>query len=400
MADSDISPEADEGAVQVVPVRLGERGYYALIGTGLVTDAGSRIRPHLGRPRTVVISDEIVDDLHGNALHASLAAEGIEVERIRVSPGEASKSMSLVESLCERLMELGVERRDTLIAFGGGVVGDLVGFVAAILHRGMDFIQIPTTLLAQVDSSVGGKTGVNLAAGKNLVGAFHQPKVVLADTQVLTTLPDREYRAGYAEVVKYGALGDRDFFDWLETHAQALSSREPEALGAAVRRCVEAKAAIVAADERESGMRMLLNLGHTFGHALEALAGYDGRVLHGEAVSVGMVLAFDLSVRLGFADGNDAARLRNHLSAAGLPVTTQALGVAFDTDSLMTAMTRDKKAQGGKITLILARGLGEAFSTRDVGVRDLRALWKDHLGVGTSAPSEPIHAAAAGGASA
>ncbi len=353
-------------AALVEPVRLGPVAYDIVIGPGLLARAGEAVAPLLSRPRAVVLTDETVAALHGPALEASLRAAGLSVDRVTVPAGEATKSLAQVGAVADQLIALGVERSDTLIALGGGVVGDLAGFVAAVLHRGMAFIQIPTTLLAQVDSSVGGKTGVNLPAGKNLVGAFHQPRLVLADTDVLLSLSEREFRAGYAEVVKYGALGDAAFFDWLDARRDALLARDGAVLGEAVRRSCAAKARLVEEDEREAGRRALLNLGHTFGHAFEACAGYDGRVLHGEAVAAGMGVAFDLSVHLGLAPGDDARRLKTHLSAMGLPAGPEGLGVGFALAPVMAAMARDKKVVDGRMTFILARGLGQAFITRDV----------------------------------
>ncbi len=364
---------------ETVRVVTGGGTYDVLIGGGLLAQAGPLIRPLLKRPKTVVVTDRVVHGLHGAALSASLQAAEIAHDMVVLPDGEATKSLSQTEALCESLLAHRVERSDTIIAFGGGVIGDLTGFAAAVLHRGMGFVQIPTTLLAQVDSSVGGKTGVNLASGKNLVGAFHQPRLVLADTDVLATLSEREYAAGYAEVVKYGALGDAAFFDWLEAEAVALRSRAPQALLRAVRRCIEMKADVVAADEKEAGQRMLLNLGHTFGHAIEACAGYDGRVLHGEAVAVGMVLAADLSVRLGHAPSAAASRLRGHLDQAGLPTTLDALGVPLSAEALMAAMAKDKKARDGRLTLILIRMIGEAFVTADVEIEQIDGIWRDAL---------------------
>lgn len=385
MTHTSLSIAADPGEVapERVPVDLGSQAYDVLIGPGLLPRAGSLIAPLLSRPRTVIVTDEQVNRLHGPALRASLARAGIVARTVALPPGEATKSMAQAEHLCACLIDLGVERGDRIIALGGGVIGDLTGFAAAIVHRGIGFIQVPTTLLAQVDSSVGGKTGVNLPAGKNLVGAFHQPCLVLADTDSLSTLSAREYFAGYAEVVKYGALGDADFFAWLQARPAAVVDRQAAFLLEAVRRSVAAKAQVVAADEREAGQRMLLNLGHTFGHALEACAGYDGRVLHGEAVAVGMVLALDLSARLGHADAAEVDRLARHLSDVGLPVSPKAFGIDFDADDLMAAMQRDKKARDGQVTLVLARRLGEAFVTRDVSKGLVAEVWRHHLHEGS-----------------
>jgi 3-dehydroquinate synthase len=301
---------AEALAGERIRVDLGDRSYDIDVGHGLLAGAGARIRPLLAQPRVVVVTDERVANLYLEELTASLAAAGIVHAAVVLPPGEATKDFPHLADLCDQVLALGIERRTTLLALGGGVIGDITGFAAAILLRGLDFVQVPTTLLAQVDSSVGGKTGINTKAGKNLVGAFHQPKLVLADTATLTTLDDRQLRAGYAEVVKYGLLGDAPFFDWLEEYGDAVLRREPAALQRAVAVSCRAKAAVVAADEREGGIRALLNLGHTFGHALEAETGFGAVLLHGEAVAVGMVLAFELSSRLGLAAAEDAARVR------------------------------------------------------------------------------------------
>ena len=282
-----------------VPVALGERSYEILIGSGLLSRAGELVGSHLARPFVAIVTDETVANLHLDALQRGLAAGGIASEAIPLPPGEATKSMTRLAEVVERLLALKVERDDLVVALGGGVIGDLAGFAAAVLRRGVGYVQVPTTLLAQVDSSVGGKTGVNSTQGKNLIGAFHQPRLVLADTTALDTLPRRDLLAGYGEVVKYGLLGDEAFFGWLERHGPALAAGDAAARAAAVRRCCEMKAEIVARDETERGDRALLNLGHTFGHALEAATGYSDRLLHGEGVALGCVLAFDLSARLG-----------------------------------------------------------------------------------------------------
>lgn len=350
-----------------VNVDLGSRAYDIHIGPGLIAGAGRLIGPFLRRPKTAIITDSNLAALHLDGLTAALAGEDIAVSTIVVPAGEASKSIAELGRVCEALIDAGIERRDTIIAFGGGVVGDLAGFAAACIHRGITFVQIPTTLLAQVDSSVGGKTGINLSHGKNLVGAFHQPALVLADTSVLDSLPDRQIRAGYAEVVKYAFIGDRQFFDWLETNGAAvLGQSGPEREHAIEQSCLS-KAAIVAADERESGTRALLNLGHTFGHALEAAIGYTGELLHGEAVAIGTALAFDLSVRLGFAPQADADAAIAHLARAGLPTGISSLSNRLPkARDLVRLMGNDKKVVGGAKTLVLLRGLGEAFLTHDV----------------------------------
>jgi 3-dehydroquinate synthase len=319
--------------------------------------------------------DETVAGLHGARLRASLEGAGLTVRQIVIAPGEEAKSFAGLEHVCSALLDLGLERSDLVIAFGGGVVGDLTGFAAAILKRGMDFIQIPTTLLAQVDSSVGGKTAIDAPQGKNLIGAFHQPRAVLADLEVLATLPARERICGYAEVIKYGLLGDADFFAWLEAHGAAVLACEPQALAQAIARSVEMKAAIVAEDERETGARALLNLGHTFGHAVEALTGFGEAIKHGEAVGLGCAMAFRFSQELDLCRGQDADRAVRALAAAGLPTHLgEARGGPFGADALISAMRQDKKAEGGALTLILARAIGQAFVAKAVDPAALRAF--------------------------
>ncbi|HFQ15895.1 MAG TPA: 3-dehydroquinate synthase, partial [Rhodobacteraceae bacterium] len=309
-----------------VTVDLGRRSYPIHIGAGVLGRAGRLIKPHLHRPFTAIVTDENVAALHLEALQRSLAESGIEHVGIVLPAGEATKCFAQLETLCRQLLRAGIERNDTIIALGGGVVGDIAGFAAGILRRGVEFIQIPTTVLAQVDSSVGGKTGINTPEGKNLIGAFHQPRAVLADTGVLATLPARQFRSGYAEIVKYGLIEDPDFFEWLESRRRDVFALEPAAISRAILVSCRAKAAIVARDEREGSVRALLNLGHTFGHALEAAAGYDDTITHGEAVAIGMVMAHDFSVRLGLCPGQDAGRAAAHIKAAGLPVDAGQLG--------------------------------------------------------------------------
>jgi len=299
---------------------------------------------------------------------------------IVLPPGESSKSFTQLAALCDRLLAAGIERRDRIIALGGGVIGDLAGFAAAILRRGVDFIQMPTSLLAQVDSSVGGKTGINSAHGKNLIGAFHQPVAVITDISLLDTLPERELAAGYAEVAKYGLLGDRDFFEWLEGGAAAIMRGDSQARIHAIRKSCEAKARIVAEDETETGVRALLNLGHTFGHALEAATGYSQRLLHGEGVAIGMVQAFRFSERRGLCAPGTAERVARHLGSAGLPVHASEIpGVLPPPSALLDFMRQDKKAQAGKLTFILARGIGEAFIARDVADADVIEFLNEDL---------------------
>ncbi|MBX3479062.1 MAG: 3-dehydroquinate synthase [Caulobacter sp.] len=352
---------------QSVNVALAGRAYDVVIGPGLLASAGARIAPLLKRGRTAVIADQTVADLHGPALIASLKDAGIEATMLTIPPGEASKSFEGLADLSDRLLGLGLDRGDLIVALGGGVVGDLAGFAASIYKRGIDFIQIPTTLLAQVDSSVGGKTAIDTPRGKNLIGAFHQPRLVLADLDVMDTLPDREMACGMAEVIKYGLLGDAGFFAWLEDNLAAARSREPRALSEAVRRCVAMKAEIVAEDEKEAGRRALLNLGHTFGHALEAENGYGEALKHGEAVAAGCALAFRYSAAQGLCPAADAARAEALLAAAGLPTRLdQVAGHPFSAAALVAHMAQDKKAEGGAITLVLARAIGEAFVARAV----------------------------------
>jgi len=356
-----------------IPVAVAGKPYDVLIGRGLIEGAGAAIRPLLKRPRVAVVADETVHGLHGARLAASLAAAGIEALPVAVAPGEAAKSFAGLEALCAALLDLELDRGDTIVAFGGGVVGDLAGFAAAILMRGIDFIQIPTTLLAQVDSSVGGKTAIDTPRGKNLIGAFHQPRLVLADLGVLDTLPLRELACGYAEVIKYGLLGDLAFFEWLEANAASVLALDEAALAHAVGRSVEVKAEIVAEDERETGRRALLNLGHTFAHALEAETGFGEALKHGEAVGIGCALAFRFSAALGHCSGQDAERATRAIAAAGLPTALSDLaGAPFDADALVGHMAQDKKAEAGVLTFILARAIGEAFVAKGVPAKAAR----------------------------
>ena len=358
-----------------VRVELADRSYDIVIGEDLLPGAGPYLAPVLARPRVVVVTDDTVGPLHLAPLQASLRDAGIQNDAIIVPAGESSKNFAQLQSLLDRLLELRIERRDTILALGGGVVGDLAGFAAAILRRGVDFIQLPTTLLAQVDSSVGGKTAINAAQGKNLIGAFYQPRLVLADVTALSSLPEREFRAGYGEVVKYGLIDDFAFFQWLEENGGQVLAGAPGALRHAVAVCCRAKAAIVGRDERESGDRALLNLGHTFAHALEAEAGYDGRVLHGEAVSVGLAMAFTLSTRLGLCPSQETERILRHLSAVGLPTGVAQIGLSgLTADVMMDHMRQDKKVTDGRLTFVLARGIGQAFITTDVAEVAVREM--------------------------
>jgi len=353
--------------VRMVEVALGARSYPIWIGAGLLAGAGERLKPWLGRGRTVIVTDETVADLHLETLNDGLAAAGIAAEAIILPAGETTKSFAHLEWLCDQLLAAGVERRDCILALGGGVIGDLTGFAAAILRRGCAFAQVPTTLLAQVDSSIGGKTAINSAQGKNLIGAFHQPVAVLVDVETLATLPDRELRAGYAEVVKYGLIDDPAFFAWCEAHGADVVGGDAVALAHAIEVSCRAKARVVAADEHEtSGVRALLNLGHTFGHALEAETGYGDRLLHGEAVAIGMALAFDASVMLGLCAPAAAGRVRDHLRAIGLPTTLDAVGLRHRGARLVAHMAQDKKMDGGRLPFLLARDIGQTLLVRDV----------------------------------
>jgi 3-dehydroquinate synthase len=358
-----------------VGVPLGARSYDILIGDGLIDRAGELIAPVLHRPRLTVITDGAVAALHLDRLRTACGAAGIATAALALPPGEGTKSWRGLERSVEWLLAEQVGRDDVVAAFGGGVIGDLAGFAAAILRRGVRFVQLPTTLLAQVDSSVGGKTGINSALGKNLVGAFHQPSLVLADTGLLGTLPERELRAGYAEVVKYGLLGDAAFFAWLERNGTALLAGDAAARSHAVRRACEMKAGIVVRDETEQGERALLNLGHTFAHALEAATGYSDRLLHGEAVAIGCALAFGTSAALGLCPPEAADRVVAHLAATGLKTRLADVpGPLPDADGLIRLMAQDKKVRDGRLAFVLARGIGEAFLTRDTDIAVVRQV--------------------------
>jgi 3-dehydroquinate synthase len=361
-----------------VNVALGARSYAVHIGAGLLDDLGALAAPHVPRKTTAIVTDETVAALYLPQVLASLARAGINATTHILPPGESTKSFAQLAPLMEALLATGLERKDAIIALGGGVIGDLTGFAAALLRRGCPFIQVPTTLLAQVDSSVGGKTAINAAAGKNLIGVFHQPALVLADTAVLASLPPRQLRAGYAEVVKTALINDAGFFDWLEAHGLHVLNGDLAAAGDAVRRCVAAKAAIVAADEHETtGVRALLNLGHTFGHALEAQTGYSDALLHGEAVGIGCVLAFDLSVRLGLCPAEDAQRVRAHFAEAGMAVSPAEVGISCGAAPLLAHMRQDKKMEAGRLPFLLARGIGQTFLAKDVDLDAVAALLND-----------------------
>ncbi|MCB1330281.1 MAG: 3-dehydroquinate synthase [Maritimibacter sp.] len=366
--------------MDVVNVALGERSYEVRIGPGLVARAGAEIAPLLSRPKVAIVTEERVAGLHLEALTAALAAEGIAAEALILPPGEATKSWAHLQEVVEWLLAQQVERKDVVVAFGGGVIGDLAGFAAAILRRGVRFVQIPTSLLAQVDSSVGGKTGINSPNGKNLVGSFHQPSLVLADIDVLGTLTARDFLAGYGEVVKYGGLGSLDFFEWLEAHGPALAAGDSALRQEAVRRSVQMKADIVARDETEQGDRALLNLGHTFGHALEAATGYSDRLLHGEGVAIGCALAYETSARLGLMSQEAPSRLRAHLAAMGMKRNLADIpGDLPGVDGLIALMGQDKKVEAGRIRFILARGIGEAFVADGVDLDVVRGVLAEGL---------------------
>jgi 3-dehydroquinate synthase len=357
-------------------VDLDARSYEIVVGPGLLARAGAELGPLLHQPSVIVVTDaNLARTPHLGTLESSLESAGIEVHRIVLPAGEATKSMAELERLLDQILALGIERRTMLVAFGGGVVGDLAGFAAAILLRGLDYVQIPTTLLAQVDSAVGGKTGINSHHGKNLVGSFHQPRLVLADTDVLRTLPARELCAGYAEVVKYGVIDRPEFFAWLELNGAALLAGDAALQQQAIVESCRAKAALVAADEREAGARALLNLGHTFAHALEALTGYSEALLHGEAVALGIALAATLSVRLGLCPPADAERIRRHFAAAGLPTTRAGLPAPVrSAEAMLAAMEHDKKVERGRPRFVLLRGIGQAFAGAEVEPAELTAL--------------------------
>jgi 3-dehydroquinate synthase len=368
----------------IVNVGLGDRAYDIVIGRGVLQSLGQRIAALRPGVRTAIVTDRSVARHWLEATEATLASAGVPSSRIVVDEGEATKSYAVLERVSEALIAARIERNDLVVALGGGVIGDLAGFAAAIVRRGVDFVQVPTTLLAQVDSSVGGKTGINSPHGKNLLGAFHQPVLVVADTQVLDTLPPRQFRAGYAEVAKYGVLGDANFFAWLDANRGEIFAGGAAREHAIAESC-RTKAAIVARDERETGDRALLNLGHTFGHALEAATGFSDRLFHGEGVSVGMVLAAEFSAELGMINADTAARVTKHLSDCGLPTRLQDIaGFAQeglgDADALLALMFQDKKVKRGKLTFILLKALGQAVIVNDVEPEKVRSFLARKLG--------------------
>ncbi|NUH65469.1 3-dehydroquinate synthase [Sulfitobacter sp. S0837] len=365
---------------ETVSVALPGREYDVVIGPGLLAEAGALIAPLLRRRRVAVITESRVAALHLENLRRGLAAEDIAMSALELEPGEGTKDWANLQRCVDWLLDEQIERGDVVVAFGGGVIGDLVGFAAAVLRRGVRFVQIPTSLLAQVDSSVGGKTGINAKQGKNLIGAFHQPSLVLADTEVLSTMPARDFLAGYGEVVKYGLLGDAAFFDWLEAQGPALAADDMAARVEAVRRSVQMKADIVERDETEQGDRALLNLGHTFGHALEAATGYSDRLLHGEGVAIGCALAFELSARLGLCPQEDPSRLRAHLAEMGMKTDLKDIpGDLPEAEALLALMGQDKKVVDGRLRFVLARGIGQAFAGAEVDNADVLTLLRDAL---------------------
>ncbi|PKP81260.1 MAG: 3-dehydroquinate synthase [Alphaproteobacteria bacterium HGW-Alphaproteobacteria-18] len=366
--------------LETVRVELGARAYDILVGHGALAELGPRLSLMLKRPRAFVLTDETVARHHRGALEAAVKTAGIQLDWLSLPPGEKTKSFSQLEGVLDWLLAGGADRGDTLIAFGGGVIGDMGGLAASLMKRGMGFVQVPTTLLAQVDSSVGGKTAVNTPRGKNLIGAFYQPRFVIADTALLATLPERELKAGYAEIVKYGLINDAAFFDWLAVNGQKVLALEPEAARYAVARSCAAKAAIVAEDETETGVRQLLNLGHTFGHAFEAANEYRENLLHGEAVALGMALAFRYGAASGITPPADAARVRDVLGASGLPVSLDGFDRArFTAPRLAALMQQDKKARAGRVPLILARGIGAAYVHPDADLASVERFLASEL---------------------
>lgn len=361
-----------------VGVALGARSYKIVVGSDLIDNAGSLIKPLLPSSRVGIVTDENVAPLYLQRVQASFDRASIAHDVVILPPGEPTKNFSTLKLVCESLLDARIDRSTALVALGGGVIGDITGFAAGVLLRGVPFVQIPTTLLAQVDSSVGGKTGINTAQGKNLIGLFYQPLKVIADVATLETLDRRQLNAGYAEVVKYGLICDPPFFAWLEEHGEALLQGDRAARQSAIMTSCRAKAAIVSADEREAGQRALLNLGHTFGHAFEAETGYSERLLHGEAVAAGMVLAFELSCRLGYCQPQDTVRVRQHLATAGLPTRLQDMDLAqCPARALVEHMFHDKKTKDGQVTFILARGIGKAFICADVPIHEVESLLRD-----------------------
>lgn len=376
--------KVSSASFEKVRVDLHSRTYDILIGRELLSQAGTLISSsNCDITQAILLSDDNVAPIYMNTLEKSLSEEKIYTRRLTLPAGEQSKSFSTLEKLIEKLLHDGVERNTVLISLGGGVIGDLGGFAASIILRGIPFIQVPTTLLSQIDSAVGGKTAINSRYGKNLIGSFYQPGLVLADLDTLLTLPSRELKAGYAEMVKYGIIDGREFFSWLETNGKQVLSGDPFSQSQAIATCCRIKANIVSEDEKEKGRRVLLNLGHTFAHAFEAESGYNGSLLHGEAVSIGILLAFALSVRLGICDIKDYRRVYDHLRSQGLPTdASMLLPEAQKVEALLKRMTHDKKNKNGKLNLVLTRGIGLTFLANDVSVDGVRTLLEDFLNSG------------------
>lgn len=358
---------------ETLKLELGDRSYEIVIGSGLLPSVWERIAKIAKPSQVIIVTDENIPNKYVTSLQKSI---GCTNHLITLKPGEERKSFRGVEYLLDRIFEHSPDRKTLLIALGGGVIGDITGFAASILLRGVDFIQIPTTLLAQVDSSVGGKTGVNNKSGKNLIGSFYQPRLVLADTEILKDLPQREFLSGYAEVVKYGLINDAEFFNWLDAHIDKILAKDAESLQYIVRKSCESKASIVAKDEREGGVRALLNLGHTFGHALEHQTGYSDKLRHGEAVAIGMVFAFELSVKMGLCKADSVDKIKAHLAKAGLPVSPLTVSKKWDIDALMQAMLQDKKANSGKMVFILAKDIGKCFIEKNIDEAVVREVVK------------------------
>ena len=366
--------------LDTVTVDLADRSYDILVGHGALDQLGARLSLMLKQPRVFVLTDETVERIHRHRLDEALASTGVTTLWKSLLPGEKTKSFSNLEGILDWLLEASADRGDVLIALGGGVIGDITGLAASLMKRGMKFVQVPTTLLAQVDSSVGGKTAVNTPRGKNMIGAFYQPQLVIADTALLETLPARELRAGYAEIVKYGLINDPDFFAWLETNGEVVLALDAKAITHAVATSCRAKAAIVAEDERETGARALLNLGHTFGHALEAANGYAPDLLHGEAVAIGMALAFRFGASQGLTPQADADRVTAHLKATGLQSAIPGRqGGPYTAARLVELMQQDKKASGGRVPLILARGIGQSYIHKDADLSLVEAFLRSEL---------------------
>ena len=373
------APLVAAAETSIVHVALGTRGYDMIIGRGALAELGERLAQLKPGAAAAIVTDSIVAGHHLDAAEAALQRAGIRSTRLIVHPGEGAKSWSALEDVCERLIAARIERGDIVVALGGGVVGDLAGLAAALVRRGLDIVQVPTTLLAQVDSALGGKTAINSRSGKNLIGVFHQPSLVVADTALLDTLPARAFRAGYAEVAKYGLINDAAFFAWLEANWRDVFAKTPAREHAIATSC-RAKAAVIVRDERETGERALLNLGHTFGHALEAAAGFSERLLHGEAVSIGLALAFAFSARLGLCPPEAAERVTRHLRAVGLPTDPRTIpGAVSGPDRLIEIMGQDKKVRRGRFTFILARGIGETFVAENVEAAEVRAFLTEKL---------------------